>query len=245
MKVNHLSSFILAIALVLSFSSPTLAAENLSDWEENIWQGNVSLIPDGTKLNVSVEGSAGEAWRSRDKYFPNALGVMAQVNVSDVSGYCNVGLRKYLGTTAADTRILAEIMLEQYDGEKRIYYRIRERDAQGKTIRLIAGGALGDWDGTWSPRQNITIALALIGDEIWFYTPGNGAFVKVLPFESMGIFESDVQIYGYARDGVTNSLNAVVSDVAILYADDLKIFPADPRDAARTSVKAFVTRFYQ
>jgi len=244
MKAKQFYSIILAVALVLSFSSQVLAAEDLSDWEEYIWQGNISLIPDGTNLNVSADGSTVEAWGKRYKNFPDAVGVLANVNVSGVSGYINVGLRKYLGTTAADTRILAELMLEQWEGNKRIYYRVRERDDQGNTIKQIAAGALGDWDGTWSPGQNITIALARIGDEIWFYTPGNGAFVKVMPFESMGTMESEVEIYGAAREGATNSVNAVVSDVTILYADDLKVF-ADPKGAARALVKAFVTRFYQ
>jgi hypothetical protein len=244
MKAKQFYSIFFAVVLVLSFTSQVLAAEDLSDWEESIWQGNISLIPDGTILNVSADGSAGEAWRARHKYFSEAVGVMANVNVSGVSGNSSVGLRKYLGTTAAGTQILAEILLEQWDGKKRIYTRVRERDDQGNTIKQIAGGALGDWDGTWSPGQNISIALARIGDEIWFYTPGNGAFVKVMPFESMGTMESDVQIYGWAQEGATNSLNAVVSDVTILYADDLKVF-ADPKRAEMALVKAFITRFYQ
>ncbi len=248
MKAKQFYSPILVVVLVLLFTSQVLAAEDLSDWGEYIWQGNISLIPSGTSLNVTADGSAGEAWKARYKVFPDAVGVLAKVNVSGVSGVSNVGLRKYLGTTAADTLILAEIMVEQYDGQKRIYYRVRERDDQGNTIKQIAGGALGDWDGTWSTGQNITIALARILDEIWFYTPGNGAFVKVAPFETMGPLDSDVQIYGYASDGDTNSVNATVSDVTILYTGDLMVFP-EPNESLSTMVRAlveaFVTRFYQ
>jgi hypothetical protein len=248
MKVKQFYPIILAVALVLSFTSPASAAEDLSDWEEYVWQGKITLIPNGTNLNVTADGSMGEAWRARHKHFPDALGVVANVNVSGISGNSNVGLRKYLGTTAAGTRILAQIMLEQWDGEKRIYYVVRERDDQGNDIKRIAAGALGAWDGTWSLGQNITIALARIVDEIWFYTPGNGAFVKVVPFDKMGTLDSDVQIYGWTQDGVTNSVNATVSDVTILYADDLKVFP-EPKDALkdllRALVEAFVTRFYQ
>ena len=62
-------------------------------------------------MNVTADGSAGEAWRSRYKEFANAVGLLITVNVADVCRNANVGTRKCVGTTSLGTRILADVNL--------------------------------------------------------------------------------------------------------------------------------------
>jgi hypothetical protein len=240
MKAKQFCSIILAVALVLSFTSRVLAAEDLSDWQENIWQGNISLTPDGTRLNVTADGSAGEAWRARYKDFANNVGLMVTVNVANVMGRPQIGIRKNVGKTPSGNWILAELSTDIYEDEKRIRYRVRERDDESNTLRVLSVGYLGDYDGGWSIGQDLVLGLARVKNEIWFYTPASGALIKVSPFDTMSALESAVQIYAWAQEGASDSISATVSDVTILYANDLKDL-----DQIRAQVEAFVTRFYQ
>ena len=245
MKAKQFCSIILAVALVLSFTSQVLAAEDLSDWQENIWQGNISLTPDGTRLNVTADGSAGEAWRARYKDFANNVGLAVTVNVANVMGRSWVGIRKNVGKTPSGNWILAELSTHiSRDDEQRIRYRVRERDDESNTLRVLSVGYLGDYDGSWSIGQDLVLALKRVENEIWFYTKENGAWIKVIPLYTMSALESEVQIYASAQEGASNSISATVSDVTILNANNIGPFPS-PKTPPRAQVEDFVSRFYQ
>jgi hypothetical protein len=210
-----------------AFQTVANAAENLEDWTFFVWQGNITMTPSGTVVNVQTPGSDSEEWSRLSKKFPNALGIKATVNISSINGngWSSIGIRKNVGINTAGNRILAEIYLSEEDGDKGISFKIRERDDQGNTLRVIVTGHPGDWSGTWSLGQNVEIGLARISDyEICFYTPANGALIIVKLSEKMNDFDSDVQIFASTADGSNKAYTGTVSNVDIIYSNKLMVF---------------------
>jgi len=208
-----------------AFQTVANAAENLEDWTFFVWQGNITMSPSGTVVNVQTPGSDLEEWSRLSKNFPNALGLKATVNISSINGEANIGIRQNVGINAAGNRILAEIYLAGYNGDKGINFKIRERDDQGNTLKVIVTGHPGDWEGTWSSGQDVEIGLARISDyEICFYTPANSAFIIIKLSEKMNDFDSGAQIYAWTAVGSNNTLTGTVSNVGIIYSDNLMVF---------------------
>lgn len=194
----------------------------LDDWTQRVVSGNFTSTTGGSQMELDVSGDEGEAVGIRYKEFTNAIGIMARFNVSSFSGYMVVGLGRYLGTTASGNLIQAQIYLDTWSGYNRIYYRVREQtpDLQ-TTVRTLASGFLGDHSGgLWEIGENVILAFARLGNDIYFYTPGNGAYVIIRPFENMGaISDSDYppSIFGHAPAGEENYATVVVSGVNIVY----------------------------
>ena len=210
----------MALGIICIFGNDANAAENLNDWKEEIYSGSVQFTPNGTSVSVSASGTSVEnGWGNINKYFDGATGMLATVNCSEAIGTTEVSIWKYVGATLTGNMIQAVLTIKQYNGKKYIYYVVRERDQSHSLIRVLAFGYLGAWEGTWSEGQDITIGFSRIGNEIWFYTPRNGAFVKVQPFEnmgSMGSANSNCFIATWVASGSENSLDATVSNVQIL-----------------------------
>jgi len=211
--------------LVLLFSAGVYASENLSDWKDYIWQGNVTVSHSGTVYTVNANGNSGkESMGKTYKNFPNAVGFYASVNVSQCSGENGVGIRRNIGKAADGNNVMAELYVNQFEGNRRIQYKIRKRDKDGNTLKVYARGYLGDFFGIWEPGQNVLIAFARVGDEVWFYTPQNNVgLVKILlmePVQSVETLEDkdkNMEIWAWTQSGSVNSLSATVSDVEILY----------------------------
>ncbi|MEZ4529293.1 MAG: hypothetical protein R2941_25570, partial [Desulfobacterales bacterium] len=166
----------LGLGLVLAvFSAEIQAAENLADWKAYVWQGNVAMSHSGTALSVSADGGSKVAMGRIYKNFPNAVGMFASVNVPQSSGENGVGIRRNIGKAADGSRVMAELYLNEYGGDKRIQYNIRKRDSNGNTLKVYARGYLGNFFDGWESGQNVLIAFARVGDEVWFYTPQNNA----------------------------------------------------------------------
>ena len=210
LAVNNLHAF--------TFDGP----QTLDDWTEYVVSGNFTSTTSGTQMQLDVSGSEGEANGIRYKEFSNAIGVMATFNVSSLGGYMVAGLGRNLGSTAAGNLIQAQIYLDTWSGYNRIYYRVRERTPDLQTIiRTLAEGNLGAHSGgLWTVGQDVTLAFARLGNDIYFYTPGNGAFVIVRPFETMGaVSDTDHPHYilGYTSSGAENYFTATVSQVNMVY----------------------------
>ncbi len=204
---------------VLLFFAQVQAAENLTDWEAYVWQGNVAMSHSGTALSVSANGSSKVAMGRIYKNFPNAVGMYASVNVPQSSGENGVGIRRNIGKAADGSKVMAELYLNEYGGDKRIQYNIRKRDSNGNTLKVYARGYLGNFLDGWESGQNVLIAFARVGDEVWFYTPQNNVgLVKILLMEPVEVMaDQEMEIWAWTQNGSTNSLSATVSDVEILY----------------------------
>ena len=219
--MKRLSVLFMVFGMVCVFSNFSNAAENLNDWTEEIYSGSVQFTPNITSVSVSASGTSVEAgWGNINKYFDGATGMLATVNCSEANGTGEVSIWRYVGSTSTGNMIQAIISIKQDDGIRYISYVVRERDQSHSLIRVLAFGYLGGYGGTWSEGQDITIGFSRLGNEIWFYTPGNGAFVKVQPFENMGrvgTVNSNCFIATWVADGSENSVDATVSNVQILY----------------------------
>ncbi len=223
--MKYLISIIILSAFIGVSNDAANAAENLEDWTFFVWQGNITMTPSGTVVNVQTPGTDLEEWSRLSKNFPNALGLKATVNISSINGRASIGIRKNVGINAAGNRILVEIYLSENNGDKDINFKIRERDAQGDTLKVIVTGHPGDWNGTWLLGQNVEIGLARISDyEICFYTSANSAFIIIKLSEKMNDFDSDVQIFAWTADGSNNPLTGIASNVDIIYSDNLMVF---------------------
>ena len=213
---------ILAMFLMVCLSSN--AAENLSDWDEYIEQGDVQFTVSGSTVSVSGAGSIDDwAWGSLSKYFEHASGITATINVSSYSGdESGIRLRKYIGTTSSGNRILAEVSVSQYKGDHRMYFRVRERLTDGTTVEELANGVLGHWRNMWEMNEDVTVGMGVIGNDICFYTSKIDAVTKVkldLPLSSI---ERSIEITSGPAAG--SAVSGTVKDVTILYADDMKVF---------------------
>ena len=222
-KMKKLIVGMMALGMVCIFGNVANAVENLNDWTEEIYSGGVQFTPNGMSVSVSASGTSIEnGWGNINKYFyfDDATGMMATVNCSEANGTTEVSIWKYVGATSTGNMIQAVLTVKQYNGKRYISYVVRERDQSHTLIRVLAFGYLGASEGTWSEGQDITIGFSRIGNEIWFYTPGNGAFVKVQPFGNMGSVStanSNCFIATWVASGADNSLSATVSNVQILY----------------------------
>ena len=63
-------NLLVVVALVsVIFCPNTDAAEILDDWTPYIDVGNATFTPNGTSIDMTAEGSAGEAWAKWEKGF--------------------------------------------------------------------------------------------------------------------------------------------------------------------------------
>ena len=193
--------------------------QTLDDWTEIVFSGNFTSTTSGTQMQLDVSGSEGVANGTRYKVFSDAIGVMATFNVSSLGGYMVAGLGRSLGSTAAGNEIQAQIYLDTWSGYNRVYYRVRERTPDLTYIRTLAEGHLGIHSGgLWTVGQDVILAFARLGNDIYFYTPGNGAYVIVRPFETMGaVSDTSHYIFGYTSSGAENYFTATVSRVNMVH----------------------------
>ncbi len=205
--------------LITLVSFPLYAGEKPDEWEQYIWQGNITLSASETELRIIAKGDRKEALGKIYRTFDNAAGIFAEVNISQSSGEVGVGLRQNVGTAADGNRIMAEVYVNEYNGNKRIQYKVRKRDPDGSTLKMYARGYLGDFQNAWENGRNLLIAFARVNDEIWFYTPEKGAgLVKILMMESMTDAPDEaMEIWAWAQDGSQHSFSATVKNVGILY----------------------------
>jgi hypothetical protein len=184
-----------------------IAGENFDQfngWSEYVESGTVSFAPNGETLAFSMEDdpATNQAWAKWYKHFPGAYGAIATFQVDSFSGNdVGVGLRKYVGLTNKDGNpIQARIFLYIYNNQYRIMYQVRERNPAGDVMQYFTKGVLGDFDGMWNLGDQVTIGLAVVGQDIYFYTPNVGAFTKVQLLDSMSPITSqysNVEIEGW------------------------------------------------
>jgi len=227
------SKLFLLLFVLLSISMLTVtyanAAEDLSDgWQAVYDPGPVSFSPSGETLNISAGNPTSDVWGKWYKRFNGAVGALATINISSTSGTSNayIGVRKYIGQLASGNYIVADINVRDYFSDQHIWYRVRERNQSGQHIRLIAMGYLGDFTGFWTSGENIDVGVAYVNGNIAFYTSKTDALGIVrLPepiyMSSRGF---DIEIQTLATAGPTPVIQGSLSNMTVIYADDLGVF---------------------
>jgi len=208
-----------------------IAGENLEQsngWKEYVESGTVSFVPNGEKLAFSLEDdpTTKQAWGKWYQNFPGAYGAIATFKVDSFSGNdIGVGLRKVVGLTNtgpfssnSGNPIQARINLGIYENKYRIQYQVRERTPTGNVVQYFAKGVLGDYDGMWKLGDQVTIGLAVLGQDVYFYTPSVGAFTKVQLIDGMSPITSqysNVEIEGWVWN-TDGKISGEISDLTIL-----------------------------
>ncbi|MEJ2025060.1 MAG: hypothetical protein P8Y00_08610, partial [Deltaproteobacteria bacterium] len=80
--------------------------------------------------------------------------------------------------------------------------------------------AFGEWgSGTveWSPGADVFLGLALVGNEVWFYTPGYATLVKIQILAPFTPNDGLIQTFGYVQMGSENHIEGTVKNVSIVY----------------------------
>jgi hypothetical protein len=205
-----------------------IAAENFDDWSEYVDSGTVVFTPNGETLGFHMEGdpATNEAWGKWEKNFPGAYGVMATFKVDSYTGSSvGVGLRKYVGltntgpfSTSNGNPIQARIFLHIEENRYRIMYQVRERTPTWTVVQYFAKGVLGDYEGMWNLGDQVTIGLAVVGQDIYFYTPSVGAFTKIELLDGMSPITSEyskIEIEGWVSE-TDEDISGEVSNLTLL-----------------------------
>jgi hypothetical protein len=212
---------IIVLAMVFMFAGTALSfsflpIDDFSDWSEyhELLSNPVIFDSSGPYINIKTDGSIIEAWGKLYKRFSGAIGIMATINVRSVNGNAHVGLQKYLGNWG-DNNILAEIWVQRYEDRHTIAYRIRECDVNHETVRVWSLGHFGDSREEWNEGENVIVALARVEEQILFFCAGYG-MIKWVPPDPMGPIDSEVEITGWAEEGASNNIDALVVDVKVI-----------------------------
>ena len=206
-----------------SFAISFTPVTDLSGWREFQWKPNnpVIITHPGSTVSFIADGEGSDyAGGTISKTFSGSIGITAEVDVSTATGTGEIGIRKYIATTESGTRLSAEMYLQRDSYGYKIGYRLREKDSSGNTIRDLAAGCLGECRigaAEWSPGENVFLGLALVGNEIWFYSPGYGILEKIQILTPLAPNNDDIMIYGYAGMGPGNHLEGTVKNVNIVY----------------------------
>lgn len=221
-------SIFLFFFIAVNFAIAGESFDQSNGWSEYVDSGTVSFAPKGETLAFSMEDdpATNQAWAKWDKNFPGAYGAIATFKVDSFSGNdVAAGLRKYVGLTNTGpfssnngNPIQARIYLNIWENQYRIMYNVRERTPTGTVVQHLARGVLGDWDGMWKLGDQITIGLAVVGQDIYFYTPNVGAFTKVQLLDGMSPITSqysNVEIEGWVWN-TDGKITGEVSNLTIL-----------------------------
>ena len=216
-KVGLLSVLFYFLFSFLAYAFTFDPVSNFTDWTE--YQSNsVNFEIWGNSVTMNISGSEGIANGSFYKEFQNSIGMMVTVNVSAMSGTANAGIAKFeIGQTQSGNRIQALIGLGTDGEKKKIFYNIHERDSEtNEYIRTILDGVLGGYSESII-GNSVTIALARVGNEIWFHASGNGILKYALSDMASGTPNGRCSLWGDAQSGTSNSINASYSNLSIIY----------------------------
>ena len=194
--------------------------EDFSDWERTQLNRNEhSIVVKGGTINYFASGSKGDAYGGIYKIYPGATGILATVNVSEIAGNdLYLGIAKVLGKFPSGNTLYADISVRYYNGFV-IRYRLREKDFPIHTLRTITEGFFGiACDGVqWELGKDVVLGLALVGNEVWFYTPGFDLLAKCQITVPITPTDSPIYMGVWSAEGGENQISCTVKDVKIIY----------------------------
>ncbi len=196
-----------------SWSVTKSGPQLLDNWEETVEYGNSTSTPDGTTLSFDIRGVTSVY---REASFVGATGVLATINVSKSSDGLFFNLLMDLGTDASGNVINAGISTMRYQGN-RILYTLKSYNIITDVSTDIIVGSMATSGNGWTEDQDITLGLARIGNEIWFYSSELNYMIKVLSLDILGPADDPVVTIGAISEFPQGQSAAVVRDVYIIY----------------------------
>jgi len=218
MTMKKIQPLIMALAVVFLVSFPVFAAEDLCEWEEYVHSGIVQYTNCGTSIDVKAHGSKGEAWGNLYKHY-EAKGLSADICVSKAKGNVSIGVRRDIGKTNDGNRIIAQIYLLNWAGDKGIKYAIKEKDSDGNDVYIIDDGFL-DY---WAENEIVNIGFKHYKDkekDMVEFSSSESSEVVTIDKDMITNEDSTMRVgLVYAEAGSQNSIKATVSNVTILDGD--------------------------
>lgn len=193
------------------------AAEDFNNngWSEHL-EGEVTFSPTGTTLGITASDSGQYSWGEYSIPYSDALGELATFNITSASGNSTlIGLRKYVARNSSGNRIMAEIKIQNWEGNHSIQYRIKERLGDTTTdVQVLARGYFGDFDGTWSPGEDIQMGIWYNDSVVYFYCSKFPEQVSQVHLPQItSDLERIVDVVAYTENG--SNIAATVSDLNV------------------------------
>ncbi len=184
--------------------------------------GTGTVTTNGATVNLSAIGSAANSVLNTlaENGTTGVVGMMATLKVNQAtstSGNASrIGISQNIGMVGTNT-IQILMALNQKNGSNMIWYRVRFTDAATNIPTVLAQGTFGDTSGGWSNGDNRTVAFALIGNELWFYSVEVPEFIKVqLPDAITKSNNDSPTVFAYADQGTGNAISGSVSNIYLI-----------------------------
>ena len=217
--MKTLNMLVMSVCVLFLFSVPAMAQENLDNWEswsDGTGEFTSSTIGTSARLTACSEGDENWTWGALYKEYPGMSGMMASFNVSEISGTARTGFWKTIGNYPNGNEVIMQIYLDQWDEQKRVGYRIREREPDTREyVRVISRGYLGGLDGSWEEGQDLMLAFLFLDNEIWLASSTTQAFVKIMLWDQVTISGSDFYVYAESFGAGQNSVDVSVSNLSV------------------------------
>ncbi|MGD9973270.1 MAG: hypothetical protein AB7S77_09440 [Desulfatirhabdiaceae bacterium] len=148
----------------------------------------------------------------------DVTGMWATLQVDEIAGRSKLGIQGSFGLIG-NSKIQVQLYLEQYDNYKSIRYTILSIDLYTGSWAYVSLGAIGDWKNSWLPGDQISVAFAIFGNEIWIYADGYPQLMKVQMLDEITPYND----FGYPAAffwtdaGSGNSISGSVSDIFLIY----------------------------
>ena len=216
----------LAILIIAGWTVCATAMESApitsfdSTWQT--WSQGCNTPPintDDATINIQTQGSdtgcSGMFYKTATN---NVTGMWATLQVDEIAGRSKLGIQGSFGLIA-NSKIQAQLFLEQYDKHKSIRYTIKSIDLCTGSSVYLSMGTIGDWNNSWLPGDQISVAFAIIGNEIWIYADGYPQLMKIqmmdeiIPYNDFGYPAA----FFWTDEGSENSISGNVSNIFLIY----------------------------
>ena len=189
-------------------------------WEFKSSDDGVSVQIDRQKnyVKFSLKDEAGEySWGNVARNNWNSIGIMATVTIDSVSGtYASAGVIHYEVGQHNGNKIYAMIAVVEGSGSnnQRTEAIVRERmpDGSSKTLATLR---FPDFD-TSAVGRAVTIALARLGNEVYFFQAGVDAYLIYQPHYDLGEVGNSSGSGIYTNVGANATVEATISNVLIV-----------------------------
>ena len=195
-----------------------------SNWTINYGDGEHQITPSGSQLDLYVSGTATSEGFAQIRYNADTpIGIMATFDINNING-SRVGIRKYVGTWENNYVEAQAYINKSSDYQLHITYRVRIQDTNNNTDKVLTLGEIGGVNN-YPAFSGITIALARVDNEVWFWADGFDTVIKWKPTKVMGNINikpawknaEKVGIDGYCSEGTENHTRATVRNVTLLF----------------------------
>lgn len=226
--MKKLVTFLAALAMIGLFSGAVLGvtlepAPDLNDsswWEYMNPNDGVSVQinrhPDYVKFSLKDE--AGESsWGNVARNNWNSIGVLATVTIDSVSGtYASAGVIHYEIGRRNGKQVSAMIAVVCGSGSnnRRVEAQLNERQPDATSVRL-ATLRFPDFD-TSVVGKSITLGLARLGNDVYFYQAGIDSYLIYQPHYDLGEVGNSSGSGVYTNVGANAAVESTISNVLLV-----------------------------